>query len=59
MSVSNGSCIINVSANGSERDIAAIASTTDGYYKKIGVNISLSADAIPLITVNSWEEKSD
>lgn len=55
----DGSCIINVSANGNIRDIIVTASTTGNYYKKIEANITLSADAIPLITVNSWEEKSD
>ncbi len=55
----NGSCIINVSANGNVRDVIVTASTTGNYYKKIEANITLSADTIPLITVNSWEEKSD
>ncbi len=59
LTMSGGSCIINVTANGNDRTIVATASTTGNYYKKIRADVTLSADAIPLITVNSWEEKSD
>ncbi len=59
MTVSDGSCIINILANGNDRVISVIASTTGDYYKKIEANITLSSDTIPLITINSWEEKSD
>jgi len=59
LTVNSGSCIISISANGSDRVVTAIASTTGGYYKKIEANITLSADAVPLVKINSWEEKSD
>ncbi len=59
LTTSNGSCIINVETSGNDRTITVTASTTDEYYKKIETNITLSTDIIPVITINSWEEKSD
>jgi hypothetical protein len=56
---SNGSCIISVVASGGNRTITVTASTTDNHYKKIEANVTLSADVLPVITVNSWEEKND
>jgi hypothetical protein len=55
----NGSCIINIVTSGSDRTITVTASTTDNYYKTIETNITLSADVIPIVTLNSWEEKTN
>jgi len=55
----NGTCIIGVATSGSDRTITVTASTTDAHYKKLEANVTLSADARPVITVNSWEEKND
>jgi hypothetical protein len=56
LSQSNGACIISVVPSGSERTITVTASTTDSYYKKIEVNLTLAGN---VITLNTWEEKDD
>jgi len=59
LTTSNGLCIISVATAGSNRTITITANTTDGYYKKIEANVTLTADTRPVITVNAWEEKDD
>jgi hypothetical protein len=56
LSQANGTCIISVVQSGSDRTITVTASTTDSYYKKIEVNITLTGN---VITLNTWEEKDD
>ena len=55
LNVGNGSCIMNITANGNDRTIAA-ESTIGEYHKKIEAQIALSGN---VITINSWEEKED
>lgn len=53
--INQGACIMNVIGD-DVKTITVIASTTDGYYKKIEVNISIN-DSV--IVINSWKEKSN
>lgn len=53
--IDQGACIINVIGD-NPKIVTATASTTDGYYKKIEANVSINNN---MITINSWEEKSN
>ncbi|MFC1595129.1 hypothetical protein ACFL3E_01730 [Patescibacteria group bacterium] len=53
---SNGSCIINIMIQDGTRKITVTASTTNGYYKKLESQISLSGN---VISITSWAEKSN
>jgi hypothetical protein len=53
LSQTNGACIISVVPSGNDRTITVTASTTDSYYKKLEVGITLSGN---VITLNTWEE---
>lgn len=56
LAVSNGSCTINVSANGSERTVSIVGNTSNNFYKKIEAKFSLSGNIVTLV---SWVEKDD
>jgi hypothetical protein len=57
LNLGNGSCTITIVPSGNNRTIT-ITGTVGDYNKKIEAGITLSTDAIPVITVNSWEELS-
>jgi hypothetical protein len=59
ITTSNGSCIIAVTTLGADRTITVTANTPDNHYKKIEANVTLSGATLPVIAVNSWEEKTD
>lgn len=52
LSLENGSCIINVSLDGSNRTIEVVGSVNN-YQKKIEIEITLSGNQI---IINSWKE---
>ena len=56
LSVSNGSCIINVEDLGGNQRRITVTGTTGDYNKKIQTTLTLTGN---VITINSWEEKSD
>jgi len=56
LSLDNGSCIIEVGANGNDRDIITTGNI-DNYNKIIEANLTLSGDNNDVININSWEEK--
>jgi len=56
LSVSNGSCIINVTDLGSNQRRITLTGTVGDYNKKVEAEITLSGN---VITINSWEEKDD
>jgi len=56
LSVSNGSCIINVEDLGSNQRRITVTGTTGDYNKKIQTTLTLTGN---VIAINSWEEKSD
>ena len=55
LSVGNGSCTINIAANGDERTITVLGNVRD-YYKKIEVNTSLGSGQI---TIDNLREISN
>jgi len=57
--IGDSSCIIGVVPAGNDRTITVTASTTAGHYKKLEAGITLSTDSLPVITLNSWEEKDN
>ncbi len=56
LTMGNGGCVINTSANDDERIITATGQV-DNYYKAIRVNITV-ASGTP-ININSWEEMQE
>jgi len=57
LTVSNGSCIIQVSdLGGNQRRISVVGTINNEYYKKIQVDLTLTNN---VINIDSWEEKQD
>lgn len=56
LTVSNGSCIINVKDLGGNQRRITITGTSGDYNKKIEAEITLSGN---VIAIDSWQEKSD
>jgi len=59
LSLSNGSCIINVTANGNDRIVAVVGTVSgpiEDYVKRVEVDLTLSGYQV---TINSWEEKQN
>jgi uncharacterized protein YuzE len=55
LTVSNGSCIIDVADSGSDRTVTVVGTSGD-FNKKIEINLTLTGN---VIAINSWEEKND
>jgi hypothetical protein len=56
LSMTNGSCIMSVVTGGGISTTTITASTTDSYHKKLE---SVTAVSGGVVTINSWEEKTD
>ncbi len=52
LSVGNGSCTINITANGDERTITALGNVRD-YFKKIEVEATIGTEQI---VIDDWDE---
>jgi hypothetical protein len=59
LATSNGSCIIEVTSSGSNATTTVTATTTNIYSKKLEAAFSFTSDTRPVITILSWEEKTD
>lgn len=57
LSLSNGSCIINITDLGANRRRITILGASGSYNKKIEAEITISAQNVPII--DSWAEKTD
>jgi len=58
LSIGSNSCIINISANSSNRTIV-ITGTAGQFNKKIQTDITISGTNSDIITVNRWQERTD
>ena len=57
LTVSNGSCIIQVSdLGGNQRRVSVVGKINNEYYKKIQVDLTLTGN---VITIDTWEERTD
>lgn len=56
LNLDDGSCIISIVTDGSQRTITVVANIDDTYYKKIEAVVTLAgSDTV----ITSWEEKDD
>lgn len=55
LTVSNGSCTIDISDSGDDRTVTVLGTSSD-FNKKIEVGLTLAGN---VITINNWEEKDN
>ena len=59
LTLTRGSCTINISVAGSNRTIDILGTVGSLYNKKIQAMVTLPPDRSSVITINSWQEMTD